>query len=318
LKSQLLRIVVLIVLLAVAVIIGHLLPGFDATDIDREIRDALHVIGFALVAAVIFEALPMRTTKAALTTLVFITALGALAELAQKVGGKGMDLTDLYLDIAGATLYLCARIVWQWTNAERRSPVVHFLARLVSMVLGVLVFVPLGYWLSVNARIAAEFPTILDFDGHWDAYLYQPINSKVSLVKTDATSGDYDGTFAEIFLLRRSWSGLKIDPVVSDWSSFQFLTMRAAIVGGSESKVVVHISDGSHPGYRTQHRVGENRVGRQPTILRFPLRGVVDIPGRPDLDPSKITGIYIIGRTKRKGKDKSEETRLFLDDIRLE
>ena len=317
-KSRSLRIVVLIVLLAAAVIIGHLLPGLDATEIDREIRDALHVIGFALIAAVIFEALPMRATKAALTTLVLVTALGALAELAQKLGGKGIDLTDLYRDIAGATLYLCARIVWQWTNAERRSPVVHFSARLVSMVLGVLLFVPLGYWLSVNARIAAEFPTILDFDGRWDAYLYLPIDSEVSLVKTDATSGDYDGTFAELLLLRRSWSGLKIEPVVSDWSSFQFLTMRAAIVGGYESKVVVHISDGEHPGYRIQHLVGARSVGQQPTVIRFPLRGVVDIPGRPDLDPSNIRDVYIIGKTRRKGKDKSGETRLFLDDIRLE
>ncbi len=315
-KYRSLRLVVLIVLLAAAVIIGHLLPGLNTTEIDREIRDALHVIGFALIAAVIFEVLPMRATKAALTTLVLVTALGALAELAQKVGGKGMDLTDLYLDIAGATLYLCARIVWQWTNAEKRSPVVHFSARLVSMVLGVLLFVPLGYWLSVNAGIAAKFPTILDFDGRWDAYLYLPINSEVSLVKTVATSGDYDGSFAEILLLRRSWSGLKIEPVVSDWSSFQFLTMRAAIVGGSESKVVVHLSDGSHPGYRTQHRIGDRSVGQQPTVVRFPLRGVVDIPGRPNLNPSNITDIYIIGRTKR--KDKSEETRLFLDDIRLE
>lgn len=317
-RPRSLPIVVLIVLLVAAVIFGHLLPGLDATEIDREIRNALHVIGFALVAAVIFEALPMRVTTAALTTLVLVAALGALAEIAQNLGGKSMDLTDLYLDIAGATLYLCARIVWQWTNAERRSPVAHFSARLVSMVLGILIFLPLGYWLSVDARIAANFPTILDFDGRWDAYLYLPIDSEVSLVKTDATSGDYDGTFAEILLLRRSWSGLKIEPVVSDWSSFQFLTMRAAIVGGYGSKVIVHISDGVHPGYRTQHRVGDRSVGQQPTTLRFPLRGVVDIPGRPDLDLSNIRDIYIIGKTKRRGEDKSEETRLILDDIRLE
>ena len=130
----------------------------------------------------------------------------------------------------------------------------------------------------------------------------------MSLATADSSTEAYTGTYAEFLLLRRSWSGLKIEPVVSDWSSFRFLTMRAAIVGGYESKIVVHISDGEHPGYRIQHLVGGRDVGPEPTIIRFPLRGVVDIPGRPDLDPSKIRDVYIIGKTRRKGKDKSGET----------
>ena len=149
------------ILVTVAVVIGHLLPGLDATEIDHEIRNALHVIGFALIAAVIFESLRMP-------------------------------------------------------------------------------------------------------------------------------------------------------------AAYEYLTMRAAIVGGYDSRIIVHISDGEHPGYRVQHLTGDRSVGRDPTTIRFPLRGVVDIPGRPDLDPSKIRDVYIIGKTRRKGKDKSGETRMFLDNIRLE
>jgi hypothetical protein len=310
--------IIVATLVAAAVVAGHLLPGLDQTGISAEIRNALHIVGFALIAAAIFETLPMRTTKAALTTLALVAVLGTLAELAQKLGGKEIDLLDLSRDIAGATLYLCARIVWKSGNTTGRTTVVRYSTRVLSAVLGVLIFVPLGFWLVVNARIAAQFPTILDFDGRWDNYLYEAIESEVSIAQADSADGKISSSTAEIQLLRRSWSGLKIEPVVSDWSSYQFLTMRAAIDGGYDSRVIVHISDGEHPGYRIQHLVGGRSVGPEPTTIRFPLRGVVDIPGRPDLDPTNIRDVYIIGKTRRKGKDKSGITRLFLDDIRLE
>ena len=259
-----------------------------------------------------------RATKAVLTTLVLVAALGTLAELAQIQTDKDFSLTDLYRDIAGAALYLCARILWQWTISKRRAPAVHFSARLVSIALGALLFVPLGYWLSVTAQITANYPSILDFDGRWDSYLFRPVNSDVSLIVADQPGDDFDGTIAELLLLNRDWSGLKINPMVSDWSSFQFLTMRAAIVGAYESKVLVYLSDGGHPGYSTQHRIGAYDVGQQPIDLRFPLRDMGEVPGRPNLDPSNIMVVYIIGRTKPDSTGMSEGTRLFLDNIRLE
>lgn len=305
-------------LITLAVVIGHLLPGLDATEIDREIRNSLHIIGFAFIAAAIFEALPMRSTLAAMTTLLLITALGALAEFAQSFDGKGFDLADLFRDIAGAAIYICTRIVWTWSNAEGRSSAVRFAARLTSTVLLSLLFVPLSYWLSVNARIAAKFPTIMDFEGRWDAYTYQTVNSVVQLVNTVSPTGEYAGSSAEILLLHRGWSGLNIKPVVSDWSSYQFITMRAAIIGGDESTITVDISDVDHPGYRIQHYVGARDVGPEPTVIRFPLRSDDEIPGRPDLDPSKVSAVYIIARTRRKGKGNGANIRMILDDIRLE
>jgi hypothetical protein len=306
------------ILLMVAVVIGHLLPGLDTAEIHREIRNALHVIGFALIAAVVFESLSMRAKNAALVTLLIVAALGALAEFAQNFDGKGFDLEDFYRDIAGAALYLCARLVWQWSNAEGRASAVRFSARFVSIVLGVLLFLPLGYWLSVNARIAANFPTILDFDGRWDSYLYLPVNSEIRLVSENAANSEFAGSFAEVILLHRRWSGLKVEPVVSDWSSYQFLTMRAAIDGEFEGEITVEISDGDHPGYRVQHFVGEHGAGPEPAVIRIPLHGVVEIPGRPDLDTSNIMDVYIIAKTRRKSENKDGVTRMLIDDIRLE
>lgn len=305
-------------LIILAVVIGHLLPGLDATEIDREIRNSLHVIGFAVIAAVIFEALPMRRTIAALMTLLLITALGALAEFAQSFDGKGFDLADLLRDVVGATIYICARIAWLWSNADGRSSVVRVSARLASIVLISLLLVPFSYWLSVNARIAAKFPTIMDFEGPWDSYTYQPVNSNLQLVNTKSTAEKNAGSSLEILLLHRGWSGVNVKPVVSDWSSYQFITMRAAIIGGEDSTITVDISDVDHPGFRVQHYVGERSVGPEPTVLRFPLHSVDEIPGRPHLDPANVSAVYIIAKTRRKGKGNGGEIRMIVDDIRLE
>jgi len=317
-KPKTFRLIVVATLITVAVVIGHLLPGLDATEIDREIRNSLHVIGFAFIAAVIFEALPLSTARAALTTLSIVAVLGALAEFVQSLDGNGFDLGDLYRDIAGAVLYIVARVLWNWTKVEGRSSVIRFSARLLSIVLGVLLFVPLGYWSYAKAGIAAKFPTIIDFDGRWDSYTYKPVNSEVTLVTGGSSAEEYTGAYADILLLNRGWSGLSIKPVVSDWSSFQFLTMRAAVIGVHESTITVDISDVEHPGYRIQHHVGASSAGPEPTVIRFPLHAVSEIPGRPDLDLSNVTAVYIIAKTRRKGKNSNVEIRMILDDIRLE
>ena len=318
LKFQLIRLIAVSLLVTAAVVVAHLLPGLDSTEVEREIRNGLHLIGFALIAAIIFEALPMRTARTAGTTLLLVAVLGGLAELVQSLDGKGYDFGDLVRDIMGAAIYLCARGAWISANSKERSSAFRFSTRLVSIVLGVLLFAPLSYWLSINASIAAKFPTVLDFEGRWDHYIYQPVNAELSLVARQSSGSESRGSFMEILLLHRRWSGLTIKPVVSNWSSYQFISMRVAIVGGVESKISAEISDGEHPGYRAQHHVGEQNVGPEWTVIRFPLAEVGSISGRPGLDPSNVTAVNIIARTRYEGKDKSGNIQMYLDDIWLE
>ena len=94
--------------------------------------------------------------------------------------------------------------------------------------------------------------------------------------------------------------------------------MRVAIVGAYESRVVVFLNDGAHPGHSTEHRIGSQIIGPEPTIVRFPIRDATEMSGRPSLDPSNIRAIHVIGRTKAHTPHESGETRLLLDDIRLE
>lgn len=313
-KNEYCKTGVFVILLSAFVIAGHLLPGLAGTEIEREIRNSLHFLGFALIAAVIFERLSMRTLAAALSTLLLVALLGLAAEFVQKLSGKGFDYFDWGRDLAGAALYLGARICWQWSGAQGRSLLGRSLLRLAAAGCGVLILVPLVYWLTMSLNAASRFPTILDFDGAGEMFTYQTIDANMELRRNES---DPANQFALIVLSGGTWSGLKIDTVVADWSQYDYLTMRVSISAGADSGTIsVHLSDVEHPGYRTQHSLGRQRVAAESSTLRFALRGAVDVPGRPDLEPGNIRQIYIIGYGRR--DQSSTEIVLQLDDIKLE
>jgi hypothetical protein len=86
LPSNKLRTVIAIVLVAAAVIGGHLLPGFDNSRVDDGIRNGLHVLVFAIVAIIIFENLVRSGISALIATLVtaiLVAIIGVSAEFLQ-------------------------------------------------------------------------------------------------------------------------------------------------------------------------------------------------------------------------------------------
>jgi hypothetical protein len=159
---------------------------------------------------------------------------------------------------------------------------------------------------------ANRFPVILDFEQGTDELTFEPIDANVSIVDADTEGLDFVGAVAKIELLRRGWSGIRIQPAVSNWSSYQFLTLRISMIGDSRTRFDVHLSDGEHPETRTQHLIGGDLATADPSVVRFPLRDVVDMAGRPALDLSSIEQIHIIG------KDRQAGAIMYLDDIRLE
>ena len=52
------HLMIALILLATAVAAGHLLPGLDGSFVDVDIRNSLHIVGFAAVAAIVFELVP--------------------------------------------------------------------------------------------------------------------------------------------------------------------------------------------------------------------------------------------------------------------
>ncbi len=111
--------------ISVAVIAGHLLPGLDDSLAEDGIRNGLHLLVFAAFSAILFGYLTssgFAEVTVVVSTIVAVATIGTLAELLQYVAGGLLDFSDIVRDISGAVLALAARSSWRWSGkAERGS-----------------------------------------------------------------------------------------------------------------------------------------------------------------------------------------------------
>jgi hypothetical protein len=85
-----------------------------------------------------------------------------------------------------------------------------------------------------------------------------------------------------------------------------------AMFGAPDTVVNVELTDTGHPGYRSLHLIGGASVGPDLRDYRFPLKGVRDVPGRPDLDLTNIDLIDVIGDST------GDTATMLIEEIRLE
>ena len=294
--------------LAVLVVGAHFLPGFSTSDLTGELRNGVHIVGFAAIAAILYSLLPAAAPVRALLTLLVVAVLGVVSEFVQS-GFTGVDLYDVSRDLAGASVFLVAAFLWSWSAHVTRGATI---IRGLSVIVGLAVFAPLIYWLVIFMAYARQFPVILDFEGPADHLIFESINANISITDSTEAGGGFDGQVLRVDLLRRGWSGILLKLPINDWSEYRFVSFRVAMIGDTRTRFDVHLTDGMHPGYRTQHLIGGDPAGPDPVTVRLPLREVNNIPGRPPLDPSRIFNMYIIGKDRRAGAI------MYLDDIRLE
>ena len=292
--------------LVAAVVAAHYLPGIANTIIEQELRNGLHILGFALVTAVIFELLPGNSWKTAVVSFLCVLAIGLFAEVAQRFGGRVVDFSDLYRDMFGATIFLVARLLWQAGHSV-------YVNRILAVGIGLCAVVPLAYTIYTRTLIATNFPVIMGFDRGQDYKYVLPVGAEVQLIDADGDSPLFSGNVGKFAQSSSRWSGLQIETVVKDWSSYSSLVLTAQILdGGQQSQLDLRLTDGIHPCMRTQHSMGGATVSDIPARIRFSLHGERKIDGRPDLDLTGIEYIYIIGKAQVEGAT------LLIDNIHLE
>jgi len=295
------------VLLASAVAVMHLLPGLDANVAEGGIRNSLHVVGFAAVAAIVFEQAPFRLIANAVVALLFVVALGFIAETVQKISGHAFDIIDIYRDVAGASAYLVARLIWQRSLSPGRRPARRLALRSLSGVCGLAIAAPLAYWSIVLLTARAAAPLILDTDNRWAGYFFHAINASATLVGDDRNRH----RTVEVLLGRRPRSGIVVATALFDWSPYEALVFKARILDGESTALSVHINDYEAIGHFVDTEPGCVTVTRDSVEFRIPLRGVRDAGGR-STDLADIRQVVFFARSRRKG------ARLQIDDIHLE
>ena len=103
-----------ILILAGFVAAGHLLPGLDNSQVENGIRDALHIVVFAVFSVLVFELLGRFAGPTPIVvTFLIVTIVGCLSEFLQYQVGKRPDFYDIARDLAGAALAVLAWVIWR-------------------------------------------------------------------------------------------------------------------------------------------------------------------------------------------------------------
>lgn len=307
------RLLLVPMLLAVAVAAAHLMPGLDGSTVEGGIRNSLHVIGFAGVAAILYEVIPLGRGGKAIGAFVIVLLTGALSESVQQATGRSADIVDLYRDAAGASSFLVARLVWVASSVAKRRPAARRMSRVLAVMIGSLALAPLAYWSIALVTMRSRAPIILDFDSRWSPYYFHGINADVTLVYgVTGTGTGKNHALAEATLSRRFRSGIAVATALHDWSPYATLVFDAQIAGAQATALTVHINDYAHIGHFADTTAGRVRVTGTSTEFRIPIREVTGASGRGPESLSDIRQVVFLARDRRDG------AKLRVDNIRLE
>lgn len=307
-RTRTLNVVLILVVVAAATIAIHLLPGLDSSRLENSIRNSLHLILFALVAAVTYALAPSGPTGKFLIALTIAITIGILSELAQRLSGGKFDVTDLFRDLSGAATMLIALLFLSASRSARRGTLKRHTFQILAFAIAVVVILPLTFWTSALLFERNQHPVVLDFDSRYSMYRYAPINAALTLVSIPTKRNN---RLAELLLSKRGRSGLAIQTAYYDWSNETMLVFSAEVVEGSTANLTIHINDETNLGNFIDTGSGSIILADGWQEYRIPVLSTIREAGRGD-EVTNIRQLVILARDKQAG------ARLRLDDIRLE
>ena len=293
-------------LLIVAVIGGHLLPGLDNSRVENGLRNGMHIIVFATLASIIYFTLrPRGKILAVVLSILAAGSIGLAAEFTQSVFGRQLDYWDVGRDLAGAILATLAWTLWEVAAHDRSSVAMSFIARVSAAGLTLGIVAPFSFWIAVTVSGVLAQPVITDFSAWWHPYIFHPVNAEI-YAPIDASGG------ARIDLQKRGRSGLALSPLVTDWAPYDQLVVEAQMLIGERANVTVRLNDGHRRGDWSDQFDVSIEITDAASPIRIPLLDFEQEPGLAPLDRSDIREIVFFVRDRRQG------TVMRLQGLRLE
>lgn len=307
-RSRTFGVFLVLTFVVTATIAIHLLPGLDSSRLENGIRNGLHFILFAIIAAFTFQMVASGPAVKFLVAISLVIATGCIAEFAQYSLGGMADIRDIYRDVSGAATILVAMLVYSASRKAEKGSIRRYALKTGASAIALLVFLPVAFWTSALLFERSRHPIVQDFDSRYSRYRIVPINAEVTLI--GATSQGKN-MLAELVLSKRGRSGLAIQTAKYDWSNETTLVFTAEVVEGSTSRLTVHINDGTNLGKFIDTESGTVTLVDGKQEYRVPVMPTISEAQRGD-DLTNIRQLVILARDKQAG------ARLQLDDIRLE
>jgi hypothetical protein len=305
--------VTLVAIASGALVAGHLLPVLDGTFIEFGMRDALHVVVFAVFGLAAFQYLARFGLPAAIAaTLLIIVVVGATAELIQSTRGTEPNLTDVYRDLAGGMLGIIVALTWRGAQTAGLPSRRQALLRAGTVAAVVSVFVPLGFWIAVALLNYYSAPRLVSFDHWWERHVVWEVNTTVERVAAPGEVPLVSGRVAQFRLSPDRRSGISVFPGFSDWRHHQYLAFTIAVLRGPDVDLRLRLNDGAH--FRRYDGAFTHRLTAttEPVRLRLPLAELARDPTAGTLDLSDIRQLTLTASRA------PADTLVLLDDFQLE
>ena len=295
------------VLLAGSVAAAHLIPAIDGSEVERNIRDSLHIIGFAAVAGLIFILVPLGRVGKSLVAFAGAMVLGTLAEYGQLLAGFTFSQQDVVRDAISAALMIVGLLLWTTTISHGFRAILRVFACM--LVTGV--FAPFAYWSTAFLSERMKAPVVMDFEGRFAHYYYAVTNADMSLIMEPGADSATGNHAIELTLTRAQRSGVLISTAMHNWGDFTWLVFDARIVSGNDSVVSVHLNDYDSIGHLVDTQSGMVTVSGDGSSYRVPLHEIIKEAGRSD-DADDIRQVALFARSRHRG------TVLRIDNLRLQ
>ena len=297
--------VLFLLVVAAAVVLLHLAPGLDNFIVEIQMRNGLHVIGFAAVAALTIAFVPGGALIRSIAALLVSAAIGSASEFAQLATGSAFDVNDLFRDIAGAALFVVAWFLWTAPKRFELSALWGTGLRIAAAISLLAIFAPFGYWAGVFVVARSQAPVIHDFDQPWARYFVSSINATHSFV------GSAEGAHLAVTLGSRPRSGMTLAAATRNWRAAEQLAFDAWVTHDAPVQVSIHINDRRRIGRFRDSEAGTVRVNQAPTTYRISIADVLSETQAPD-NVGSIRQIVFFAR------DRTEGAVLSVDNVRLE
>ena len=234
----------------------------------------------------------------------FITIVfGAATEFIQKYTHGDPDFHDWIRDVAGAAAFLSLFALYDSKRIYEQSKIgpYRFIIIIMPILIMLATFIPLAIVSEAYIQRNHKFPTITDFDSHWDRIFLMLQDAQ--LVGVDPPPGWTDpprGLVGMLTFMPGSYPGLVIDEPYPDWTNREKL--YASIYSEYDTTITLALGiNDVHYDYTPEDQYySEIKIAPGLNVITIPLAQVRRAPKLRQMDMKMITkvAVYVLNLQK--------------------
>ena len=278
-----------------------------------------HIPLFCLIAWMVLLAINLKKPAvyewpfwSYIAAFLFVLGISFLLELVQIITPRDSSVKDFFFNTLGATLFLCAALLWTNKEFSMRAGKWNRRVQLIFIIVTILIFTfiirPLVLLVIDEVQIRRSFPVIGSFETKREIKRWNGGNNELSLSQKHADHGKYS---LRVTLYPAKYSGIHIAHPPSNWCGFDTFDFMAFNPSRKRVRIVLKIFDWEH-NYNYSDRFNKLiYLSPGKNYFSIPLKEIELAPAKRKMKMDKIGQISFFV------KDLKHKQILYFDNIRL-